>query len=142
MGCALEFVGFLRARSVHCRVPWGFWVYSMSLGCALSVVGFIRGRWVYYGALRVSSGSSAAARFIGVRPGGLGFIRARWIHWGAPFGLSGSPGVTAFIRVRPAGRRVLPGSLHSLECALGVVGYIQVAGSMGVHLGCRRVHPV
>ena len=87
----------------------------------------------------MSSGSSEAA---GVRPGGLGFIRDRWIHWGAPFSLSGSPGVTGFIRVRPVGRRVLPGSLHSLECALGVVGYIQVAGSMGVRLGCRRVHPV
>ena len=59
------------------------------------------------------------AWLIGVRPGALGFFRAHWIHQG------GSTGVNGFIRVRPVGRLVLPGSLRSLGCALGVVGFIQ-----------------
>ena len=97
------------------------------------------------------SGSSEAAGFIVVRPSSLSFIRACWIHRGAPFGSSGSAGDTGFIRVRPVGRRVLPGSLRSLGCALGVFGFIQghwvppwvssgssgVAGFIVVHSGRR-----
>ena len=36
----------------------------------------------------------------------------------------GSSGVVGFTRVRPGGRRVHPGSLGSLTCALRFVGFI------------------
>ena len=79
------------------------------------------------------TGSSGVARFIGV------VVR---VHWGAPFGSS----VVGFIGVRSKGRRVSlgslgcaagfievrpedglghPGSLRSLGCALGVVGFVR-----------------
>ena len=52
--------------------------------------------------------------------------------WGAPWGSSGSFGVAGFIGVRHRGLRVLSGSLGSLGCALGVMGFDQVRG---VHRG-------
>ena len=44
-----------------------------------------------------------------------------------------------FIGVR---RRVYLGLLVSLGCALGVVGFILVAGFIGLRTGGRWVHPV
>ena len=47
-----------------------------------------------------------------------------------------------FIVMRPGGRRVHPLSQSSVGCVLGVVGFIQFAGVIGVWPGGRRVHPV
>ena len=52
------------------------------------------------------------------------FVRGRWVHWGTPWG-----------------RRVHPGQLGSLGCALGVVGFIRGRSvcALGVIRG-RWVH--
>ena len=62
------------------------------------------------------------------------FIRAHWIHQG------GSTGVNGFIRVRPVGRLVLPGSLRSLGCALGVVGLFRMRPELVWFIRGRWVH--
>ena len=80
-----ESLGFFGVRPVCDPVHLG------SLGSTLGVVGFIRDLCVYCGALRGSSGSSEAARFIGVRPCGLVFIWARWVNWGALWGCWNHP---------------------------------------------------
>ena len=51
--------------------------------------------------------------------GVTGFIWERLVHWGRP---RGSLGFAGFIGVHPWGRWVL---LGSLECALGIVEFIQ-----------------
>ena len=98
------------------------------LGSALGVVGFIRGRCVHWGMLRGSSGSSRVAGFTWVPSG----------SHAAPWGLSRSSGFAEFTGVRSAGRWDHPGSLGSLGgrrvhpgvlilmwCAMGVVRFIQ-----------------
>ena len=94
---------------MHWGTPWGRLVNAgslVSLGCALSVVGFIRGRWVRLGALW-----------------DVGCIRVRKVHWGAPWGSPSSPRVAGLFGVRPrCSRRV---QQVSLECALGIAGFIR-----------------
>ena len=53
------------------------------------------------------------------------FIQGGWVHSGAHLGSLGSSGVDVFTRVRPEDHWVHQGSLGSLECALGVVGFIR-----------------
>ena len=102
------------------------------------------------------------AQFNRVRAGGH---PGCWVHSGVPWGAMGSSGVVGFTRVRPGGRRVHPGSLDSLTCALrfvrfiwrrwvyscvlssivcalGVVGFTRVfPGDGWVSSRGRRVHP-
>ena len=96
--------------------------------------------------------------------GVVGFIWCRWVHLGAPWGSLRSSVDVGFTRVRPGVRWVHPGSLRSLRCALGVVGFIRgrlvhsrahtdgvvfmrvvgssdVVGFTLVHHGGHSVHP-
>ena len=132
--------GFIRASWVHWSSPWvlaglsgvaGFigvrpGIRRVNLGLLWSALGIVRFcycRWIYCGASLGSSGSSGVVLFIRVHPGVVGFIRVGWVHWGASWGSSGSSG---FVGVRPGVRRVDPGSLGSLGCALAVVVFIRV----------------
>ena len=100
--CSPGFVALTRVRHGGCCVHPG----SLgSLGIVLEVVGFKRGRWVHFGSPCRSLGSSVVAAFTRVRPTG------RWVH-------------PEFTHDFPGGRWVLPGSLSTLEFALGVVGLI------------------
>ena len=67
------------------------------------------------------------------------FIRGHSVHWGAPWGSSDSFRVAGFIRERPGNRRVRSGSLGSLRCAIGVVGFVR---GWFVGLCARRVRSV
>ena len=72
----------------------------------------------------------------------VGFVRGHWVHWGAPLWSSGSFVVDNLIEVHRGGHQVYPGSLDSLGCALGVVGFIR---GCGVHCDAPwglSVHPV
>ena len=101
----------------------------------------------------MSLSSSRFAEFTGVRRmgrrdhpaslGSLGFdmvfslgvvryIRCHWVHRGAPWESFGSSGVAGFTGVRPVCRRFHPGSLGSLGCAQGIVGFIWVVFFPGV----------
>ena len=73
------------------------------------VVGFIQGSWVHLG-----------RAFLVV-----GFISGRWFHSGAPWVSLVTFRVAVFIRVRSGCRRVHSGLLGSLDCALGVDGFIR-----------------
>ena len=146
LGCALGVVGFIQCRWVHWGTSWG------SSGSS----GFC---WLHWGAHLGSSGSSGVAVLIGVRPGGrrvrpgslgslrctLEVVRCRWVNWGAHWGSWGPSNVARTIELRPGGRRVSlglleywcspwgsSGSLGSLGCAMGVLGYVLD----------RRVHSV
>ena len=69
---------------------------------------FVRSHWVHYGA-----------------PFGIvEFVQYHWIHWGALWESLGSFGVARFIGVRTGDRHVCSGSLGTLGCALGVVGFL------------------
>ena len=52
----------------------------------------------------------------------VGFIRGHWVHFCGSFG---SSRIAGFTLIRPWGCWLLPGSLGSLEFALGVVGFIR-----------------
>ena len=80
------------------------------------------------------------------------FILGRLAHWGATWRLSCSSGVAVPSGVPQGSRRVHRGSLGSLECNLGDVGFrwnqwgTHLVSSYsswltGVHPGCRRVYP-
>ena len=140
LGCALGAVRFILVRYAHWGTPWQLsgssgvavpaavrpgsrQVHRDSLGsleCNLGEDWFIQVLWDQWdtpsvpscpsGAPWMSSGSSVVAGFNG----------------GALWGSSGSSGVAGLTEVHPAGRWVHQGSLHSLGCALGVVGFIRV----------------
>ena len=133
LGLALGAVGFIWGRWVHWCAPWGqsgssgvAWpsrlhpwgrrVHSGSQGsleCAFGVVGFIQDRWVHWGTPWGSWCSPWFTVFTGCvgHPVSLGTLGAPWVP-------SGSSGVTGFTGVHPGFRRVHPGSLGSLRCAL------------------------
>ena len=58
--------------------------------------------------------------------GVVGYIRCHWLHRGASSESFGSSGVAGFTGVRSVCRRFHPGSLGSLGCAQGIVGFIWV----------------
>ena len=84
---------------------FALWVFEFHWGAPWGR----RGRCVHWVALWGSSGSFGVTGFIVVRPSGL----------------SGSFRITGFIGVRPGNRWIRSGSLGSLGCALGVVGFVR-----------------
>ena len=94
--------GLIGVRSVGRRVhPWPLG----SSVCALGVFGF------HLGSLRSL---------------GCALVRGGWVYSGVPLRSSGSSWVAGFIRVLPGCRRVHPGLLGPLGCALGGVRFIRV----------------
>ena len=94
------------------------------MGYALGVVGFIHGDWFQSGSTKVSTGVAGhiGVRTVDHRVGVVWFVRGRWVHLGAP-----------------GGRRVLPGSLGSLWCAIGIDGGIRGRWILWNASGCSRV---
>ena len=111
-----------------------------------------------------SLGSSRFVEFTRVRPKGHWVHPGRWVHSVAPWrslGSSGSPlgslgslgcrqDVVGFIMVLPRGHWVFPGSLGSLVCVMGAVGFIRChwvhsgassgsLGYLGLDMGSSKV---
>ena len=126
-GFALGIVGL-----IWCRLG-APWVSLGSSGGALGVVGFIRDHLVHLDVPWVSSGSSGVAGFTGVCPGGRRVSPVSLVYWGATWRSSGPSGFTWCTGVRPRDPQVHPGSL---ECDLGVVGFVRGPG----FIRSRRVH--
>ena len=129
LGSTLCVVGFMRGR----------WVHSGALKCLLGSSGALLFNRVRVGDCWVHPGSLGS---LGCAFAVVGFIRvysvrleSRWVHMGAPWNRCvhsdvhwvslGSSGVVRYTRERPWGVSVYAGSMDSLGCSLGVVGFIQ-----------------